>query len=121
MTTNLPRRPRREGGRRVSAPRAYTAEEVREKFLDYVRALSRYWATLPGDKTPQERLDGLAFSILVAIDGGSTHLPAFDLAPAPHPDDEDFYRRRGENWYEAGVVINDCQLHELFYQEGAKR
>ena len=105
----------------MTAPRAYTAEEVRQQFIDHVRALSRYWATLPGNKTPQERCDGLAFSILVAIDGGAMALPAFDLAPAPYPDDEEFHRSHGENWYEAGMVINDCQLHELFCREGAKR
>ena len=97
-------------------PRPYTAEEAREMFMHHVRELARYWAELPGDKTPRERCDGLAFSILVAIDGGSVALPAFDLSLAPHPDDEAYLKSNGENWFETGMVINDCQLHEAFYR-----
>ena len=97
-------------------PRPYTAEEAREMFLHHVRELARYWAELPGDKTPRERCDGLAFSILVAIDGCSAELPALDLSLSPHPDDEAYYKGNGENWFETGMVINDCQLHEAFYR-----
>ena len=94
-------------------PRAYTTEEVRELFLKQVRESAHYWASLPG-KTPQERCDGLAFTILNIIDGSTLPLPAFDLIPSPHPTDYQYHREHGENWFEQ-EVINDCQLHEYYY------
>lgn len=93
--------------------RAKTAEEMRAEFLEHVLVTVDYWAKVPG-KTTREALSGLAFSILVALDGGAMDLPAYDLTPIPHPDDEQFAKDEGENWVPRGVAINDCQLHELF-------
>ena len=98
----------------MSTPRAKTAEEVRGEFLNYIRAISKYWASQP-DKTPQEKCDGLAFSILVIFDGDTTALPGFDIALSPHPDDKQYYIDHRENWYEPGMVINDCSLHDLWH------
>lgn len=95
------------------AARAKTVAEVRQEFLEHIRGLSEYWATLP-DKTPQERCDGLAFSILNIFDGTTIELPAMDIHLAPHPDDKEFNRENGSNWYEPGMIINDCMLHELW-------
>lgn len=92
--------------------RAYTSEEMRQNLLQHMKHLTEYWAILPG-KTPRERCEGLAFSILNIFDGCSGSMPAFDLIPSPHADDKEFYQSQGENWYEP-VVINDCMLHELF-------
>jgi hypothetical protein len=102
----------------VSAPRAYTAEEARDRFLDYLRTIAHYWAgPMPTERTVQERLDGLAFSILAAIDGCSPELPALDISLSPHPDDKAYCESGGENWFELGMVINaDCHLHELYYK-----
>jgi hypothetical protein len=99
--------------------RAYTAEEVREQLLAHIRHLARYWATIPDRQTPLERCEGLAFSILNIFDGTSS-LPAFDIVLSPHPDDKAFHQSEGENWYEPGMMINDCMLHELFYAEDEK-
>lgn len=93
---------------------AKTEAEVREEFLDHVHALVGYWAELP-DKTPKERLDGLAFSILNIFDGTTMQLPAMDIALRPHPSDKEFHRENGEDWYEDGMVINECMLHELWH------
>ena len=98
----------------MSKPRAKTAEEVREEFVSHVRMLARYWANVSG-QTVEEKCEGVAFSILVTIDGGSAELPAFDMIPAPHEDDKQYYIDNDENWYEK-VVVNDCQLHEMFHQ-----
>jgi hypothetical protein len=95
--------------------RAKTPEEVREIFLSQVRTMCKYWAELP-DKTPRERCDGLAFSILSTIDGASLDIPAFDMIPCPHPEDKQYCIENGLDWYEP-VVMNDCQLHEMFYKE----
>lgn len=99
--------------------RAYTEEEVRKMLVVHFRALSKYWATLDGlhsPKTIQERCDGLVFSILITLDGASVDLPAFNLSPAPHPSDKQYHIDNGENWFDEDMVINDCNLHEEWYE-----
>lgn len=93
--------------------RAKTAEEVRREFLLHIHSLVEYWAELP-NKTPLERCDGLAFSILNIFDGTTMGLPAMDISLSPHPDDKAYNQESGDNWYDSGMVINDCMLHELF-------
>lgn len=96
----------------MSTPRAKTAEEARKDFLDHIRHLVQYWANRP------DALNGLAFSILSAIDGSSAALPAFTLTLDPHPDDKQYAIDNGENWYEPGVAINsDCHLHDMYYKQ----
>lgn len=98
--------------------RAYTPEEVQKQLLTHFHTLSDYWSRLPG-KTPQERCDGLVFSILVALDGDAFALPAFDLIPSPHPDDKQYHIDNGDDWYEP-VVINDIPLHEMWYKRATE-
>lgn len=77
--------------------REYTTEEVRNRFTDHIRAMVEYWATL--DMPEREKLNGLAFSILVALDGEATAVPAFIVAPYPHPDDKHYHVENGEHYY----------------------
>ncbi|KKN46557.1 hypothetical protein LCGC14_0671510 [marine sediment metagenome] len=95
--------------------KAKTAGEVREKFLDYVRNLTVYWEKV-SNKSSFEKLQGLAFSIMVLIDGG-TMMPGFDIVCRPHPDDEEYHKDQGTDWYPDGVVINKCQMHEVLWGE----
>ena len=102
-------------------PRAQTADELRDRFMDDCRNLVDYWASTEIDRdTVRERLSGLLHSLLGIIDGSSMGLPAFDLTASPHPDDKAYHQARGENWIEPGTVINadDC-LHEILYGRGA--
>ena len=93
-------------------------------MLGYIRSMVNYWCTT--DLTRPEfaseirrigetrwRMDGLIHSVLVMLDGGSG-LPAFSIAPDPHPSDEDYHRSEGDNWWPRGVVLNECQLHEIW-------
>ena len=80
--------------------------------------IAKYWAELPS-KTPQERCDGLAFSILNIIDGNTMKLPSMDINLAPHPEDREYHIELGENWYEPGMLVNDCQLHEHYFVKEA--
>lgn len=98
--------------------RAYTEEEVRMEFLNYIAGMAYYWAKQPG-LTDLEKCNGLAFSVLTLIDGG-TFMPSFDLIPCPHEEDKDFHIEEGENWYEP-TVINNCQLHELWHEVEIKK
>lgn len=47
-------------------------------FLGAVRDAANFWGSLK-DKTPQEIADGVAFSILVALDGDTVGCPPFKV------------------------------------------
>jgi hypothetical protein len=107
-------------------PRSMTVEEMRRLFLGHLRKLVSYWATT--DLTRPEfrdelaqvgetrfRLNGLVHSILCTLDGVSGSMPAFDLVPSPHKDDEEFNRANGDDWW-SSVVINECSLHEGWHK-----
>ena len=94
--------------------RPYTKEEVRQKFLTAIHCYVRFWSETK-NKTPQERCDGLAFSILDMLDGCNVGFPAVDLVLSPHQDDENDAMENGANWFKQGMVINDdCMLHEIW-------
>ena len=107
-----------EGSTENRKPRAYTREEARAHLLEHLREVVHYWVSQPDDITAERRCNGVAFSFLVALDGMSSGLPAFDLVVRPHPDDREYHRSQGMNWYPDGLVINDdTLLHDLWYQE----
>lgn len=92
-------------------PRAHTVEEMRELFLDQLDALREYWLNERRAPSSKEKLEGFMHSVLVMLDGGSLAVPAFDVVPSPHPDDEHYHRAQNKNWW-TPEVINDCQLHD---------
>ena len=94
--------------------RAYTKEEVRTRLLGYFKELAQYWAR-QGDITDLAKCEGAIFSVLVALDGESMELPAFDVVLRPHPEDKDYHISEGKNWYEDGMIINEnYSLHDEF-------
>ncbi len=105
-------------------PREYTKDEVLAAFLDMVRGYVDYWACVPreGGADIHGRLSGLAFSILVMLDGDSA-LPGFIVAPNSHAADKQDAIDNGENWYptqkdvEGNVYAYDIagSLHDDFY------
>lgn len=95
--------------------KAMSAEEVRKIFLTHVRSSARRWAEHPKERTVRQRCDALAFSILSIFDGTSMDLPAMDLVLRPMPEDKQYCIDNGEDWFEDGQVINDCVLHEEFF------
>lgn len=103
-------------------PRQYTAEEVGEMFLKHVWVLIDYWDTKKENKL--NALEGLAFSILSALDGESAVLPAFMVIPMPHEQDADYYISQGENWFPPYDSENPCDiggsLHEKFHAAGRR-
>jgi hypothetical protein len=101
--------------------RELTTDEVREKLLRQIWSLVDYWEH--EDRRPDVRgkLSGLAFSILVALDGESCNVPPFIVAPMPHKDDQSYRQQRGKNWYpynDSDKVKADVagSLHELFHE-----
>lgn len=95
--------------------RAFTSEELRDQILDHMRQIAAYWATVGGDRTVQERIEGALFSTLSLLDGCNVEVCAFDLVAKPHPDDKQYSIEQDENWVEPGTVISDM-LHEHWYK-----
>jgi hypothetical protein len=92
-------------------PRAYTTEEVRELFLEAVGALINYWKNNRDDPI-NDPVTGVAHSILTLIDGRYADLPAFKLIPDPHPQDQSYHEKQGENWFPSGAVFesDECDI-----------
>jgi hypothetical protein len=103
-------------------PRAYTVDEIRDQLINSVWSSIHFWSNpeVAPEYSISQRLSGLAHSILAILDGCSAGLPAFKLVVDPHPDDEEFHREEGENWYPADAVIEDT-LHEHLYRADLRR
>ena len=98
-------------------PRAYTKEEAQRAILEQIAHTVDYWEKESRRPDARGKLTGLAFSILAMIDGSNIGIPAIDLVLRPHPDDEQYHKDEGENWWEDGMAINDeVHLHEMWHQ-----
>jgi len=75
-----------------------TTEEIKQEFINTVKSYVHYWDKLP-DINTRAKLEGLAFSIMVMIDGGASGLPGFILAPCPYKEDKQFYVDSEEDYY----------------------
>lgn len=105
-------------------PREITDDEVRYLLLAHIHELVRYWGSsdervISQPKTIDERLNGLALSILAVLDGSAVALPGFVVAPHPHPDDRTYNRGRGKPWFpDTPDLDHDIagSLHEHFHE-----
>lgn len=93
--------------------RELTKDEVEEMFLAHVARLAKDWES-SDRKTVAEKLSGLAFSILVLLDGEACDLPGFTVSPRSSKGDKKFYASHGENWFPKRCDIGGG-LHERFY------
>ena len=97
-----------------------TEEEVKKEFLDHIRGVVHYWSKQEG--TPLiDKLNGVAFSILTALDG-CANLPGFIVAPCPHEDDKEYHISSGDDYYPENHESNvrcdiSGSLHDDFYQK----
>jgi hypothetical protein len=90
--------------------RAKTEQEMQEEFLKQVKSLVKYWDSQ--DMSSEQKLDGLAFSILTIIDG-DTLLPAYSLIPLTTKEDTEYFKSNGENYYPKNVDIAG-ELHAQY-------
>jgi len=95
--------------------REYTVTECRKMFLDHIRASVRWWLNETRVSTTEEKLDGLAFSILVLLDGGRIDIPGMTLIPNPHPEDKEYHKEQGQNWWPDDEDIGGA-LHEEWHE-----
>jgi hypothetical protein len=93
--------------------KAKSEQEVRDELFRKLNDIAVYWANLRG-KSDLEKCRGVVFSILNIFDGTSIGLPAMDIRLSPHPDDKQYHIDLDEDYYEEGVLINDCYLHHLW-------
>ena len=105
--------------------REYTKEEMREMFMRQLVVLTKYWLNESREPDVEEKMKGLIFSVLVMFDGESGGLPAFNIVPMPHPDDEKYLRYEcGENWWkdqhlkmqDVESINDDSCLHEEWFK-----
>lgn len=94
----------------MTEPRALTRDEVADRLIAHLDTMLRYWLTveppyLADKEALAQRLDGVIFSTLVALDGEAAALPGFIVCANPHPDDEEFHRKQGEPWFPEGIDI----------------
>lgn len=99
-------------------PREVTEKELRAQFLEHIHYLVDGWDKSDRETT-KEKLQGLAFSILVMLDGESS-LPGFIVAPCPHEDDKQHRIDNGMNYYATNHKTRvKCDiagnLHNEFY------
>ena len=101
-------------------PKEKKMEEVREDFLNHVRDMVEYWGDAP-NKTEKEKLNGLAFSIMAALDGCSVDIPGFIVAPLPHETAKQHHIENGKDYYpENHNSAVNCdisgELHDHYYK-----
>ena len=99
--------------------RAKTEEEIKEEFLTEVENISHYWTSLP-NKTNKERCEGVAFSIMVLLDGCSA-FPAISMHIAPHEDDKQYCIESNEDYYKDNMMFNNSMLHEQIFKNQRKK
>lgn len=101
----------------TTEPREMTAEECRDEFLRRIWLDVQYWDRMhrEGTSTVAGSLSGLAFSLLVQLDGFAGGTPGFHVVPDPHPDDKEWDAERGKDWWpDDGDIAGE--LHKLFYK-----
>ena len=101
-------------------PREIKKEEARKMFLGTVLGIAQHWANESRETDVQKKCEGVAFSIMSLLDGCNGNLPGFLLIPCPHPDDKEFMKSEGDDWFKEvpeNVVDYDIggnRLHDLF-------
>lgn len=111
-------------GKNVGKSREITCDEVENEFVDRVWNLVEYWKKIEGG-TVDEKVEGVAFSILTMLDGYSGGV-GYVVAPLPHEDDKEFHLENGENYYPENhnsnvkCNISGC-LHDLFGEKCRER
>lgn len=100
----------------MNSPRQYTVEETRKHLIETIWGYIDYWDSRE-NKTSRQKLAGLAFGILVILDGDSAELPKFSVIPDSHISNKDYNIKRGRNYYstELKLEYDLTPLHEYFF------
>ena len=93
-----------------------SAEEARVVFVQHVAGVVEYWENEKGSLSNRERLEGVAFSILTALDGGRLMMPPFAVRPIP--DEKEGFDCFGTVWPDKDLGGG---LHDIFDRELKKK
>lgn len=93
-----------------------TSEEASVVFVQHVASIVEYWENEKGPLTNRERLEGVAVSILTALDGSGLTMPPFAVRPIP--DEEAGFDFFGTVWPDKDLGGG---LHEIFDRELKKK
>lgn len=101
-------------------PRQKTKNEIKKEFISNILSAIDYWEKEQSTPTTRQKMMGVAFSILVMLDGEDANMPAFIVAPDVNSLINKDCIKDGEDYYPAqdkevkGNISGD--LHELFAQ-----
>ena len=92
-------------------------EQMLEALMARIGGIVEYWnRTSEPDSagwSQRYRLGGVAFSILALLDGANIGVPAFIVAPRPHPDDQAYHAEQGEDWWPDNSAVADSVKGDL--------
>ncbi len=100
-----------------------TEKQVRDQLLEHFWDIITHWEKSDGAPTTRDKLAGVVFSVLAALDGSSINIPRFIVAPSPHEEDKGYRTERGEDYFPENndfeVVCNlGGSLHEHWHNRG---
>lgn len=104
-----------------------TREEARYLFLKHMVSMVDYWENESRATTSKEKLEGLLFSILAALDGSSAEIPGYILIPSTHDSDKEYAIKQGYDYYPhceelpKGVYDIGGTLHEHLHEHLVKK
>jgi hypothetical protein len=104
-------------------PRQMTREECRDAFLDQAWRILECWESNEREPSARGKLEGLVHSLFALIDGRVGYFPGFRLAPQPHPDDRQFNKEQGQDWWPSASKATDIggELAGTFLQRNPRR
>lgn len=87
-------------------PRQWNDEEITDRFFKYLWDTIKYWSdpkldvsVKSGETDAESRMTGFVHSLLTMFDGCAGAMPGFIVAPDPHPEDMEYCKGEGLNWY----------------------
>jgi hypothetical protein len=96
-----------------------TTEEAREKLILHFWQILEYWEQESRKPSTREKMEGLLFSILVTLDGGSGMMPGFTVSARVPPADVKFHEKEGSKYFPPDEDLAGG-LHDLLYSVGRK-
>jgi len=102
-------------------PKQISREEARYLFLEHITSLVKYWDQESRRASSREKLEGLAFSFLSALDGCAAGLPGYLLIPMQTEEDLAYAKEQGYDYNplppeKADEADIGGSLHEEFHK-----
>lgn len=89
-----------------------TRDEARYLLLKHLAGLVDYWEKESRAETVRERMEGLLFSVLAALDGSAVGLPGYKIIPIA--DDNQWLKDNGVDYYAAEDIGSG--MHSEIYK-----